>query len=77
MTFLQDLFSRRNQFKRGGVSYPANFVELYDGKMVESIPYEPDANTFRSNYYYNSFTNTLYKRIVTLNNKKAWKTISH
>lgn len=39
-----------------------NFVALYGGRIVEMLNYEPDINTFRYNFYYNSRLNKLFKK---------------
>lgn len=64
--FLTDLFDKLG---RRTVGYDCcNLpVELNGGKMIEVYSYAPDPVTFRDLYYYNSSTNTLYKRIVSDN----------
>ena len=55
-----------NTIERGipGIGYnPHRFVELFGGEMVPVSNYEPDPQTFRSDYYYNSRVNKLYKRL--------------
>ena len=39
--------------------------ELRDGGIVEPTPFEPDPLTHRSDYYYNSDKNILFRRIVS------------
>lgn len=63
--FLADLEERRGQKRTGG--NPTRFVELVDGEEVSNSFYEPDAETFRSPYYYNTRQNKLYKRVVMTN----------
>lgn len=50
-------------------------VELYGGSSIQISYYEPDANTFRDKYYYNSRLNRLYKK-VGRTNLYFWKPIS-
>lgn len=50
--------------------------------MVPIQFYEPDATTFRSEYYYNARENVLYQRVATLaegcsvNSGWVWKRIT-
>jgi hypothetical protein len=57
---LESIFSRRGG-GRGGNSHRT--VELFDGKMVPTLNNEPDPDTFREDWYYNTRRNKLYKRI--------------
>lgn len=59
-TFLVDLATRRGQPTVGG--NPSRFIELAGGKEVPLQWYEPSAKTFRSEYYYNTRLNKLYKK---------------
>lgn len=72
--------------KRGKPSQgynPHRFVELHGGTMVEPTAHEPDPATHRQDYYYNSVTNALYKRIYDRYEPKNgiivahWKMISN
>jgi hypothetical protein len=70
-TFLKDLFSRR------GKQSDSNTIWLLNGaKIVDFSEYEPDANTHRGDYYYNSKLNVLYRK-TKLTNKFCWKPISN
>jgi hypothetical protein len=40
-----------------------NWIELFGGKIVDMLPYEPDPNSFHSDFYYNTGENKLYKLI--------------
>ena len=57
-------------------------VELNGGNMVEVTNFEPDPCTHRSEYYYNSGQNRLYRRIFTDNRPAEgviaayWKSVS-
>ena len=57
---------------------PNRFVELYGGAMMSVINYEPDPQTFRQAYYYNSRLNQLYVKVTTKTNPtySYWKTAS-
>ncbi|MDP1713058.1 MAG: hypothetical protein Q8K86_11460 [Candidatus Nanopelagicaceae bacterium] len=48
---------------------PHNWLELYGGTPVTMSMVEPDAETFRSDWYYNTVRNQLYKR---LGHPKRW-----
>lgn len=41
---------------------PLNTIELVGGEVVEATVYEPDAATYRGEYYYNARSNILFKR---------------
>lgn len=58
--FLRDLTRRRGQITVGG--NPSRFIELAGGKEVPTSWFEPSAKTFRSDYYYNTRVNKLYKK---------------
>jgi len=61
--FLADLQNRRG-LKSGG--FNSNwFLELTGAKLLVPTAFEPDASTYRGDYYYNAVTNTLYRKIVT------------
>lgn len=42
--------------------HPHTFVELFGGKIIPMLWYEPDAFSFRHDYYYNSSDNNLYTK---------------
>lgn len=69
-TFIKDLFSRRGEGSGAGTIWLLN-----GAKMVDCIEYEPDPNTHRSEYYYNSKLNVLYRK-TQVNSKFCWKPIS-
>ena len=60
MTDLNDIRQHRGEPSMG--YNPHRFVELHGGTMVPVSNYEPDPQTFRHDYYYNSRTNQLLKK---------------
>ncbi len=52
-------------------------IESNGGSMVPFSAYEPDAGTFRGDYYYNTTLNMLFKKIVTSRNPKYGKLVAH
>lgn len=58
-----------------------NWSELYGGKPISILAYQPDPNSSQENYYYNSTENKLY-RLTTIRDcnsrivKKNWKPIN-
>ena len=54
-----------------------NWSELYGGKPVTIVSYEPDPDSFHENFYYNSSENKLY-RLTNISNssKKVWKLVN-
>jgi hypothetical protein len=40
-------------------------VELKGGRVIEPTAFEPDARTYRGEYYYNAVSNALYRKIIT------------
>jgi len=75
--FLNDLVNRRNvNYNKGDT---IRYLELFGATIIEPIEFEPDPNTHRSDYYYNSSNNVLYKRVSQIvDNFKVshWKPIS-
>lgn len=74
------------QAKRGRKTVGANpyrYVELHGGEIIEPTAFEPDPTTHRNDYYYNSVTNVLYKRVYDRYEPKKgiivahWAAISH
>ena len=61
MTTVADVIARRGQSTTG--YNPHRFVELFGGTVVEAINYEPDPQTYRQEYYYNSRVNQLFKKL--------------
>jgi len=61
MSVLIDIFTHRQK----SLGFNSNrFIELVNGKEVPIQFYEPDPNTFRSDYYYNARLNVLYKKVM-------------
>ncbi len=60
---LTDIDSKRSPKSISG--QPHTFLELTGARMVETTPFEPDPRTYRDDYYYNTVTNRLYRRITT------------
>jgi len=61
--FVQDLFNRRKSIKGGNNNI--RIVELKGGRVIEPTAFEPDARTYRGEYYYNAVSNALYRKIMT------------
>ena len=70
---LEDIFNKRGKKPFDGFCH--NFIEMLGAKLVEFSYYEPDANTFRGQYYYNTRENRIYKKIQA-GTKKVWKDAS-
>lgn len=47
-------------------SNPHRFIELIGGREVKMLFFEPDPETFRDDFYYNSRRNVLYKKIKAI-----------
>lgn len=62
--FLTDLMSRRTSKQVGG--WPAWFLELNGATIIEPTAFEPDPTTYRGEYYYSTETNTLYRKVITM-----------
>lgn len=62
--FLTDLFDRRGSKQVVGYN-PIRFLELHGARIVEPEATEPDAATYRGEYYYNTTLNALYRKVVT------------
>lgn len=52
-----------------------NFIELFGGKPVELLIFEPNANTYRDGFYYNTRENRLFKKLKA-GNLYVWKEVS-
>jgi len=72
-TPLEDILVKRG---RTGpfLGHTHNFITLFNGKPVELSFYQPDPNTFRDDYYYNSRENQLFKKILA-GDQFVWKPI--
>jgi hypothetical protein len=62
---------------RSGNSYGLShdFITMFGGRPTPIMFYEPDAISFHSNYYYNSRTNQLFRRVATPDNRAVWKSV--
>ena len=61
MSILDDITKYRSTPSQG--YNPHRFLELFGGTIVPIYNYEPDPQTSRNPYYYNSRTNQLFKRM--------------
>ena len=57
------------------------FIELLRGKQILYTPYEPDPETCREEYFYDTRQNVLYRKVsgvnpLTRKAKRHWKRIS-
>jgi hypothetical protein len=76
--FLADLMNRRGAATVSGNANRLG-IELNGGYIVEMTPYEPDANTYRQSYYYNTVTNSLMRKVIVETKPVVvayWKRIS-
>ena len=71
--FFEDLTQHRGNPSIGG--NPHRFVELFGGEIVEMTFIEPDPQTFRGDFYYNTRFNQLFKKIK-VGDAPFWKRIS-
>lgn len=68
-----------DNYSRGDGHNPHWFVELMGGKEVIVQNWEPDAQTFRGEYYYNARLDRLYKKIPAVDRQLVvyyWKPVS-
>lgn len=59
-TVYNNIIERRQQYFINEGGNPHRYIELYGGKLVEILYAEPDIMSYRSDYYYNGKSNTLY-----------------
>ncbi len=69
---LLDLANRRGS-SSSGYNCLELITKLNNGSIVEMTAFEPDATTYRNEFYYNIISNTLYKRIVVSDKPKIGK----
>jgi hypothetical protein len=79
MSFLSELSQKRSTPGTGG--NPNRFVELAGATEVPMTFIEPDPNTARLSYYYNTRLNVLFKNIkaknpITGKTKRHWQPVS-
>lgn len=72
--FLDELFVKRGQPSVGGFSY--HFLELIGAKNITISFYEISPLTSRTEHYYNSRTNILYRKKILSKNYAIWQPIS-
>ena len=65
MAILDEIFKYRDPITEGG--NPTNFVELVGGQSVYLSFIQPDPNTFREPYYYNTRLNQLFLKETGVN----------
>ena len=64
MTFLEELLSKVNQHETK-IGHDTNWlIEMYGGNIIIPTAFEPDASTYRDDYYYNAIDNKLYKKRI-------------
>lgn len=94
-TSTSDILSTLNKYRQSasagrapiinGISTPditCRVIEWTKGKLIKILNYEPDAASFRAEYYYNAKVNLLYQREWIQNDPKTgallarWQTVS-
>ena len=68
--FIADILNRRNKVSLGGNT--VWFLEINGATVITPTPFEPDPNTYRQEYYYNSIENIMYKRARSSNQNYVW-----
>jgi hypothetical protein len=68
--FIADILNRRNKASIGGDT--VWFLELNGATVINPTPFEPDPNTHRQEYYYNSADNIMYKRARSSSQNHVW-----
>ena len=72
--WLSDLNERIGDKSVGNIDI--RLTELYGSEIIEPTSFEPDPNTYRNAYYFNSVTNALYKKLEVSDGKFRWAIIS-
>ena len=72
-TPLEDILAKRGRAS-DFYGHTHNFIELFGGKPVLMSFYEPDPNTTRDSFYYNTRENQLFKKFKAID-KYVWKSI--
>jgi len=67
----------RSEHKPRHIPGPTHWLELNGATIIEPTKFEPDPNTHRGDYYYNTTTNRLYKKIVSRRDKKTGVVVAH
>lgn len=73
MAVLDDIIRNRGRSTVG--HNPTRFIELYGAEIVPIQFYAPDPVSFRSEYYYNSRQNVLFRKLNTSDGRIVWKRI--
>jgi len=74
--FIRDLAERRGvQTATEDNTIPLGFLKLFGANEVLVTFSEPDPATARSDWYYNSRENRLYKKL-TLGSRMVWKNVT-
>lgn len=73
---ITNVFQRKGRITAGHNSSLLS-IESHGGSMVPFSAYEPDACTFRGDYYYNTTLNMLFKRTVTSKKPKYGQLVAH
>jgi hypothetical protein len=68
--FIADILNRRGKPSIGGDT--VWFLELNGATVISPTPFEPDPNTHRQEYYYNSIDNIMYKRARSSSQNHVW-----
>jgi hypothetical protein len=68
--FMSDLLERRKS-KRIGRD-PIWYLEQYGANIIKPVAFEPDANSHRGDFYYNSKENSLYRKTASINKTYVW-----
>lgn len=69
---LEEILTRRVVGASAGM--PFSFIRLFGGSPVEILHYQPDPQTHRDDFYYNSRENMLYKKYQT-DIRFVWKPV--
>lgn len=74
-TPLEDIFIKRMKSTSfSGLSH--NFIEFFGGQPVSFSQYDPDPNTHRESFYYNTRENRLFKKVKASDGQYVWKDVS-
>lgn len=70
---LEEILTRRGVGSSFGL--PFSFIKLFGGSPIEILHYQPDPNTHRSEFYYHSRENMLFKRYRSNDDRLVWKPV--
>jgi hypothetical protein len=71
---LEDILSKRGKAS-DFYGHTHNFIELFGGKAVLMSFYEPNPDTTRDSFYYNTRENRLFKKLRAVD-RYVWKPVS-